>query len=108
LKKHRPNMIKSETVRENTGHGTLFVTIGYKMPHKPFEVIARIGKVGGCDSAWMEALTRCVSIGIQCGVPVHEFIDQLQGITCDAGDDGFPSSPADGLARVLQEFTDGK
>ena len=105
MKKVRPTTLKSTTIRESTGHGTLFVTIGYKVPHKPFEVIARIGKVGGCDSAWTEALTRCISIGIQHGVPVDKFIDQLQGITCDAGDSTYPSSPADGLAKVLLDFT---
>lgn len=33
-----------------------------------FEIIAKLGKSGGCAAAQLEALTRAISIGLRSGV----------------------------------------
>lgn len=99
--------MRSVTISQPTDHGTMYVTIGYKLKGKPFEVFVAIGNAGDHERAWIEALSRAITTGIRHGVPATVYIDQLRGISCQPvadGNGGFVKSPADGLARVLAEF----
>lgn len=104
--KARPKILKSTTIKKVTDHGNMYITIGYKVPKKPFEVFLALGKPEEHQHAWTEALAKCVSIGLRSGVTAQVFIDQLRGITCGPILDGkrWVRSPADALAQALQEF----
>ena len=70
-------------------------------------VITTLGKAGGCASAQNEALCRSISLGLKWGIPVSEFISELEGIRCP-NPNMFPLkerclSCADGLASALRE-----
>ena len=105
--KERRISLKSTTIKQLTDHGTMYVTITYKVARKPFEVFVTMGKAGSHERAWIEALSTCISVALRSGVPAPTFIDQLRGISCGPIPDGsgqFIKSPADGLGLVLQEF----
>ena len=121
----RPTKLRSVTVKLVTDHGNMYVTVSYKVRGKPFEVFVQVEraskvrsceragcewsvKEGSCEGAWIEALTRAITTGLRHGVPASAFIEQLRGITCTPISNGseFIRSPADGLAKVLQEFVD--
>ena len=81
-KKPRPKVTHGPTIRMETGCGHLYVTVNRDNDDELFEVFAHLGKTGGCAACQCEALTRQISIGIRCGVPVEEQIKQLLGIRC--------------------------
>lgn len=114
-KKVRPQFLQSVTPKVQTGHGILYLTIGYKVKGKPFELIANLGKptegegkANPCLKVWVEALTRVISAGIQHGVPIDVFIDELQGLECHPVSDGYfetwVKSPAEGIFHAVKEF----
>lgn len=102
----RPVTLQSTTHRVPTDHGNMYVTLCTD-DGKLVEVWIIISKAGSCEKAFLEALARCIALGLQHGVAPAEYIDQLQNITCRVvGDgDGFIHSPADGLAKVLKGAT---
>ena len=74
MKKHeRPEVTTSYTVRELTGCGKMYVTIG-KDNGQVIEVLAVLGKGGNCAAAQNEAITRAVSLGLKYGVPLKEYM----------------------------------
>lgn len=107
-KRERPKSLPSVTIRQTTGHGTMFVTVTF-LNESPIEVFVHIGKSGSHERGWMEAMARAISAGLRYGVPLAEYVEQLRGISCgDAFSDGtrLVHSPADALAAVLDTFVD--
>lgn len=108
----RPIVVPNVTTRLRTGHHTMYVTIGYLKERLPFEIFTQVGHADPCEHAYLEAVSRCISIALQYGVPAEEFVDQLRGIRCVPGTDPvrqrFISSPADGIAVALNEFIKGE
>lgn len=112
-KRDRPSVTRSVTVRQPTSHGTMFVTIT-SVRRRPLEVFANIGKAGSCERAWVEAVTRLISTALRYRVPPQEIVDQLKAIKCDppvgyqgdvaSGGTKTISSPADGIAWILEDF----
>ena len=105
-KTKRPRITESLTVKVRTGCGSAYITPTF-VEGKLYECFMHLGKAGGCAIAQGEALLRCISIGLRYGVPVEEYIEQLQGIGCPnpAFDNGKPvRSCPDAIARVLTEF----
>ena len=104
--KRRPVNLKTVTRRFDTDHGHMFITITYKIKHKPFEIFTHIGKADPCVKAWLEALARAITTGICHGVPASEYATQLHGIQCQPVPygQGFIGSPADALSLCLREF----
>lgn len=82
LKPSRPAVMPGETFRIVTGHGNLYVTVNYDDNGNVFEIFSTVGKAGKCDGAYLEAISRLVSVSLQYGVPREEVIRQLRGITC--------------------------
>ena len=80
-KTERPGVLSSISRKTKVGCGSLYVTVGSN-DGDPIEVIATLGKAGGCAQAQNEALGRAISIGLQWGVPVKEYIGTLSGIRC--------------------------
>lgn len=102
----RPVEIPSKTTKISVGCGNIYVTVGC-VDNKPFEVFASLGHSGGCAYAQLEALTRCITAGLRYGVPVEEYIDQLNEIKCPSpghSSEGAIDSCADAIARVLKKY----
>ena len=108
VKKPRPRVVKGETIRINTAHGTCYVTVNSDPdePNLPFEVFASMGKAGSCDSAHIEAICRLASTAFRAGVSNQEIIDQLDGINCHPFWDGgqMIRSIPDAIANALDVF----
>lgn len=107
VKKERPRVAKGETPRVETGCGHLYVTVNCN-DDNPIEVFARLGKAGGCSTCQNEALTRSITLGLRYGVPVEEYVRQLQGLQCPIPM-SWPEkervlSCADGIAKVLRGY----
>ena len=108
-KRDRPRVLKSLTVKQPTGHGTMYITVTLDEAGVPFEVFIALGKAGSCEHAWIEALSRAISTGLRCGIPVSEYVDQLTHIQCghsvsDKGRARMVTSCADALALVLSDL----
>ena len=50
---------------------------------KPFEVFTTVGKAGSTDQAYLEAISRLISLALRSGVPAVEVVEQLRGITSE-------------------------
>lgn len=100
----RPRVLEGKTIRIRTGHGSnLFVTVNRDGDGRPIEVFAWLGKAGSCDRAYLEAISRLISLVFRLGGDVDAVVDELRGITCHPLVRG-AKSPVDGIALAL----DGK
>lgn len=102
----RPVSVPSECHKVETGCKKLYITIG-SVDGKPIEVFITAGHSGDCVKAFNEALGRAISVGLQYGVPLEEYISQLSGIQCEHPLD-FPKesrvfSCPDALAKTLRK-----
>ncbi len=103
----RPKLIGGITVRTVTGCGKMYVQLNW-LEGRLFEVFATLGKGGGCAICQSEALTRSITVGLKCGVPVDEYVRQVRGIRCPSPK-MFPKeeealSCPDALSHVLEEY----
>ena len=102
--KKRPKTLQGFTHRIKTGCGNLYVTVT-KDEEGLFEVFAHLGKAGQCGAAQIEAICRCVSVGLRSGVDLGVFTKQLKGIRCPSPglDEGVQVlSCGDAIAKVLE------
>ncbi len=99
----RPSSLTGITDRIRTGHGTMFVTINFDEEGNPFEVFANLGKSGGSDSAYLQAIARLASMSLRAGVEPDQIVDQLRGITDEPAWDGgtLVRSAPDAIAIAL-------
>lgn len=74
---------KSIIARVRTPDGTLYATITEDADGNPFMVQFNIGKAGSQVVAWSQALAVTITMGLQNGIPLHKFIEELSGITSD-------------------------
>ena len=108
VKKGRPKTLESTTVEVKTGCGHLYVTIGCNGDGDPIEILATLGKAGGCSYCFSEALSRTISLGLRYGIPIADYVKQLRGLQCPSPNN-WPKeervlSCADGMAKVLNEY----
>lgn len=108
VKQERPKILESITEEVKTGCGHLYITIGYGPEGNPIEVIATLGKAGGCSHCQNEALSRAISLGLKFGIPPEEYAKQLIGNECPSKnlwpEDERILSCADGLGKVLKKY----
>jgi len=105
-KAKRPAEVPGRTIKVGVGCGSIYITVGY-VNGKIFEIFATLGHSGGCGYAQLEALTRSITAGLRYGVPVDEYIDQLQKIKCPSpghSDEGAVESCSDAIAKVMQKY----
>jgi ribonucleoside-diphosphate reductase alpha chain len=102
----RPKKLSGETYKMPTGCGTNYITVNLHNG-KPFEVFSKLGKAGGCSACQTEALTRCISVGLRCGVELEEYVSTLTGIHCSSATvsegEQILSCP-DAIAKVLKTY----
>ena len=105
-KKERPTSLPGTTVKIKTDCGTLFITINAE-EGRPFEVLGRLGKSGGCVASHIEGMGRLISTALQHDVPVEDLIKQLRGIRCPQPSEngtGKVWSCADAFAHAMADF----
>lgn len=105
-KRPRPKILLGETVKVTTGCGNLYITMNTDEVGL-FEVFATLGRAGGCAYAQNEGLTRLLTLGLRCGIPLSEIIHSLEGIRCPKSymwpeEDRVLSCP-DAIAKTLEQ-----
>jgi hypothetical protein len=74
------------TCRVVFGCGKLYLTINTDpISGQPAQVLAQLGKAGGCQRIMLEAITRLINMGLDDGKPLEEIIMALIGLRCDNG-----------------------
>ena len=101
--RERPKSIRGVTERVRTAHGNAYVTINFDEEGLAFEVFTQIGKAGSTDAAYLEAVSRLISLVLRSGVPAVEVVEQLRGITSEpVWDEGkLITSAPDAVAQVI-------
>lgn len=92
---------KSTTYRRRVGCGNLYATI-----KEDKGTIAKIGKAGGCESAWVEGVWRLISLCAEFNVPQERVASELMGISCHKPyeEDGRKNlSCVDAIGQILKE-----
>lgn len=100
----RPKILEGFTQKVQTGVGTLYVTIN-EQNEKPFEIFLKVGKSGGENSAYSEAIGRLASLSLRSGIPIFGIIKTLKDISGSefVWDEGvLIKSVPDALSKVLE------
>jgi ribonucleoside-diphosphate reductase alpha chain len=104
-KSKRPKITHGQTERIETGCGHLYVIMNTN-EGTPIEIFTSLGKCGGCPGSMCEGIGRAITTGLKYGVPVEEYVKQLQGIKCPnpCWDDGVQVlSCPDAIAKALKD-----
>ena len=80
--RERPETTEGNTTKVKVACGNLYVTINSD-GEGICEVFTHNGREGGCN-AQSEEISRLISLGLRCGVPVEFIIEQLKGLRCPA------------------------
>ena len=101
----RPSTVQSHTICAKVGCGHLYVTVSTQDDWP--EVFLKLGKPGGCPSAFLQALARVCSFAMRAGVPKERIIHACKDISCpspmwDGGEHNL--SCPDAIARVLDKM----
>jgi len=103
----RPSMLLGRTFKQQTGCGSIYVTINETPEGKPFELFATIGKAGGCADSQSQAIGRMVSMAWRSGITAEEVLRQLSDISCHShhgmGDKRVQSC-ADAVSKAIREY----
>lgn len=83
IPRDRPRSVRGVTERMRTAHGNAYVTINFDEDGIPFEVFTQIGKAGSTDAAYLEAISRLISLALRSGIPADEMVEELKGITSE-------------------------
>lgn len=101
----RPKILAGKTVCIETGCGKMYVQLNWH-EGKLFEVFASLGKTGGCPACLSEAITRSITLGLRYGVPLRDYIKQLENLRCPQpvlGKEHVLSCP-DAISKVLKDY----
>ena len=99
----RPKRTEGFVIEEKVSCGTLYITLCKDESGKPLEVFLNKGKSGVCG-AFMEALSRMVSLALRSNIHPKYIVKQLKRIICPAcvaNNKVKVTSCADAVARVL-------
>ncbi|MCI0618651.1 hypothetical protein L0244_37210 [bacterium] len=80
MKKKRPVTLFGQTIKTESPHGTVYVTVNSISPTEPFEIFVNVGKAGSDISADAEAIGRILSFALRMTSPITE-IDRLTEMT---------------------------
>jgi ribonucleoside-diphosphate reductase alpha chain len=90
--------MESKTIKIKTGCGNLYVTISEN------NIIAKLGKPGGCAAAQTESITRMASLALRHGASLKEIIHEFGDICCHCPIHDGAKSCADGIAIAIKEI----
>lgn len=103
-------ILPSSTHHITTGCGVMHVTLCWDNRCESRgikEIIATLGKSGGCASAQTQALSRALSVALRLGANPNELTGMLAGISCGHPGNhmGEPvSSCGDAIGKILRKF----
>jgi ribonucleoside-diphosphate reductase alpha chain len=87
------------------------VTVNQDEAGRAFEVFNMMGKSGGCEASFNEAIGRLISLALRAGADPRAIVKQLVGIRCDKpyglGPDRVLSC-SDAIAKSLAEYVASK
>jgi len=98
----RPDELKGQTIKVSTACGNMFVTINTKNEYPIFEVFAASGKTGSCSAAFVDALTRTISISLRSGVDASEVIQEIIDIRCPKSNS--KNSCPEAIAKAMRDY----
>lgn len=104
--KERPRQLVGRTPRIETGCGHLYLTVNFDENGMMFEIFTHLGKAGGCGASQLEAIGRCISVGLRSGVDPAVYVKQLKGIKCPNStwsEKKQVLSCSDAIGRLLEE-----
>ncbi len=106
MTRQRPEVAKGITRKIKTGCGSLYVTIN-EFDDQISEVIASMGKAGGCSASQTEGLTRIITLALSSGVEIEKIIKQLKGIRCPSPAKDYKTSEdilscSDAIAKAIE------
>jgi ribonucleoside-diphosphate reductase alpha chain len=107
VKRARPDVLRSTSMRKDTPLGVMFVHITEDDRGQPFEVFINLGKAGGSAMADAEAMGRMISLALRSGIPLMEVHRQLRGISSDKAVGLGPNkvlSVPDAIGIALEEW----
>lgn len=102
-KLNRPMVLSGTTHKVTTGCGNMYITVNHSPNDGVIEVFATLGKAGGCAKCTLEAVTRCITLGLKYGIPLKEFADELLNCRCPSPIMG-NTSCIDAISKVLSEL----
>ncbi len=108
----RPDVMLGTTTRRQTSCGDLYLTVNQDQEDgKPFEAFATMGKAGGCEGSFNEAIGRLISLCMRAGVTPRDIVKQLIGIRCNKpfgiGPDKVLSC-SDAIAKIFNQSLETK
>ncbi len=108
----RPDVMLGTTTRKQTSCGDLYLTVNQdKEEGKPFEAFATMGKAGGCEGSFNEAIGRLISLCMRAGVTPRDIVKQLIGIRCNKPFGVGPEkvlSCSDAIAKIFNQSLETK
>jgi ribonucleoside-diphosphate reductase alpha chain len=111
MPKPRPRTTTGCTSRTKTSCGDLYVTVNQDETGRAFEVFNMMGKSGGCEASFNEAIGRLISLALRAGADPRAIVKQLVGIRCDkpygVGPDRVLSC-SDAIAKSVAEYVAAK
>jgi ribonucleoside-diphosphate reductase alpha chain len=111
MPKPRPRTTTGCTSRTKTSCGDLYVTVNEDETGRAFEVFNMMGKSGGCEASFNEAIGRLISLALRAGADPRAIVKQLVGIRCDkpygVGPDRVLSC-SDAIAKSVAEYMAAK
>ncbi|MEW6683568.1 MAG: vitamin B12-dependent ribonucleotide reductase [Nitrospirota bacterium] len=111
MPKPRPRTTTGSTSRTKTSCGDLYVTVNQDETGRAFEVFNMMGKSGGCEASFNEAIGRLISLALRAGADPRAIVKQLVGIRCDkpygVGPDRVLSC-SDAIAKSVAEYLAAK
>ena len=103
----RPKILQGTTRKIKCGCGNVYITVN-RGKEGITELFITLGHTGQCGASQMEAIGRCVSIGLQYDISPDVYVKQLKGIRCPCpimGDGDEVLSCSDAIAKVLEQET---
>lgn len=104
--KERPKILSGYTYVLHTGCGKLYVTVNGENGI-PTEVLARMGKTGGCVASQIEGIGRLISTALQHDTEPQYLVKQLKGIRCPSPNEyeGMKvTSCSDAFAKAMEFY----
>lgn len=108
----RPDVMLGTTTRRQTSCGDLYLTVNQDQEEgRPFEAFATMGKAGGCEGSFNEAIGRLISLCMRAGVTPRDIVKQLIGIRCNKPFGIGPEkvlSCSDAIAKIFNQSLEMK
>lgn len=98
----RPEVLYGYTERTATPFGSMYVTANC-LDDKIVECFVKLGKSGSEIQSYIEALTRVISIGLQNGVDINQYIQTMNGIS---GYETWVYGDSNGKEHVVKSIPD--